>query len=129
VWAVAGATFGVRGCERCRREFVAVQPHQRFCSARCRGLARKKGDRALYWNPVHREGRKRWAAVVAAGRVRCARGAACSRAELVDGRRVGGLILPGEAWHLGHPDGESVGGPEHVRCNVGAPSRLRRKLR
>jgi hypothetical protein len=41
---------------------------------------------------------------------------------------VGGLIEPGERWHLGHPDGESVGGPEHVRCNTGAPSRLRARV-
>ena len=58
------------------------------------------------------------------GWVRCARGGACGRAELVDGELVGGLIRPDEAWHLGHPDGESVGGPEHRRCNAGAPSRL-----
>jgi hypothetical protein len=48
---------------------------------------------------------------------------------LVEGELVGGLILPGELWHMGHPDGESVGGPEHVRCNAGAPSRLRGKMR
>ncbi len=46
--------------------------------------------------------------------MRCARGAACKRAEFVDGELVGGFIGPGERWHLGHPDGESVGGPEHV---------------
>ena len=66
-----------------------------------------------------------WAPAVASGMVRCARGAACRRAELVDGVLVGGFIEPGERWHLGHPDGESVGGPEHVRCNTGAPQRLR----
>jgi hypothetical protein len=26
---------------------------------------------------------------------------------------------------LGHRDSESVGGPEHRRCNVGAPQRRR----
>ena len=62
--------------------------------------------------------------MVARGDVRCARGSACSRSELVDGRMVGGLIDPLEPWHLGHADGESVGGPEHRRCNVGAPMRL-----
>ena len=66
--------------------------------------------------------------IVATGLVRCARGGACRRAELVDGELVGGFILPTERWHLGHPDGESVGGPEHVKCNTGAPSRLRAKL-
>jgi hypothetical protein len=67
--------------------------------------------------------------MVAAGLVRCARGAACRRAEWIDGELVGGLIDPGESWHLGHPDGESVGGPEHVRCNTGAPSRLRGRVK
>ena len=66
--------------------------------------------------------------IVATGLVRCARGGACRRAELVGGELVGGFILPTERWHLGHPDGESVGGPEHVKCNTGAPSRLRAKL-
>jgi hypothetical protein len=40
-----------------------------------------------------------------------------------------GSSCRGEKWHLGHPDGESVGGPEHVACNTGAPSRLRAKRR
>lgn len=69
------------------------------------------------------------APLVASGLVRCARGAACRRREFVDGELVGGLILAGEQWHLGHPDGESVGGPEHVACNTGAPSRLRGSAR
>jgi hypothetical protein len=39
---------------------------------------------------------------------------------------VGGFILPGEPWHLGHPDGETVEyAPEHAGCNSGAPARLR----
>ena len=58
---------------------------------------------------------------MASGGVRCARGRACKDAH----GALGGLIKPGEPWHLGHPDGESVGGPEHVACNTGAPSRLR----
>jgi hypothetical protein len=69
------------------------------------------------------------APLVAQGWVRCARGAGCRRAEIVDGTIVGGLIEPGEKWHLGHPDGESVGGPEHEACNTGAPSRLRAQWR
>ena len=73
--------------------------------------------------------RRRLTTAVATGRVRCARGAACKRAEYVDGELVGGFILPTERWHLGHPDGERVGGLEHVACNTGAPSRLRRILR
>jgi hypothetical protein len=43
--------------------------------------------------------------------------------------RCGRWITPGERWHLGHPDGESPGGPECVKCNVSAPARLRRAAR
>ena len=86
-------------------------------------------DDAKYARPEHRGTRRRLAPVVASGLVRCARGAACRRRELVDGELVGGLIRAGERWHLGHADGESVGGPEHVACNTGAPSRLRAKRR
>ena len=33
-----------------------------------------------------------------------------------------GLLHPGEAWDLGHPDDlGSSGGPEHQRCNRGSP--------
>ena len=80
-----------------------------------------------YATTAHRGTRKRWTPAEASGLVSCARGAACKRAELVDGELVGGFIEPEERWHLGHADGESVGGPEHVACNVGAPSRLRRR--
>jgi hypothetical protein len=121
--------FGVRRCVRCWREYVATVEFQKFCSAHCRYLARKPQDRALYANPVHRGARRRLEPVVASGRVRCARGAACQRAEFVDGLLVGGLIRPGEAWHLGHPDHESVGGPEHRACNVAGANRLRAKAR
>jgi hypothetical protein len=118
-------TFGVRQCELCGREFMALAENQRFCSPRHRWLSRRRVDRALYANPEHRGARARLLPVVASGVVRCARGAACRRAELVDGELVGGLISPTEQWHLGHPDGESRGGPEHVACNTGAPQRLR----
>ena len=120
-------TFGTRRCDSCWREFEAIADHQRFCSRRCCDLARAPIDRK-YASPVHRGTRRRLAPAVATGLVRCARGAACKRAEYVDGEVVGGFISPTERWHLGHPDGESVGGPEHVACNTGAPSRLRGKL-
>jgi hypothetical protein len=43
---------------------------------------------------------------------------------------VGGFIHPGEAWDLGHADGESPGGPEHAVCNRSAGARMgRRKMR
>ena len=129
-WATGGVRlrYGQRQCDRCWREFVALAEHQRFCSPRCRWLARGR-DEAKYASPVHRGTRKRLEPVVASGLVRCARGAACKRAEFVDGELVGGFIEPGEAWHLGHPDGESIGGPEHVACNTAAPSRLRAGVR
>lgn len=120
-------SFGVRRCDYCYREFEMFAAHQRYCSTRCCDLARAPIDRK-YASPVHRGTRRRLAPLVASGRVRCARGAACKRADYVDGELVGGFILPTERWHLGHADGESVGGPEHVSCNTGAPSRLRGKL-
>ena len=118
-------TVGLRHCGRCHREYLATAEHQRYCSDYCRHRVRARLTTARYANPVHRGRRKSLEPVVASGLVRCARGAACERAELVDGFYAGGFILPGERWHLGHPDGESTGGPEHVRCNTGAPSRLR----
>jgi hypothetical protein len=56
---------------------------------------------------------------VRAGGVRCARGADCKRAELVDEVMVGGFILPGEDWDLGHDDRDRSRyvGPEHSACN------------
>jgi hypothetical protein len=66
---------------------------------------------------------------VASGLVRCARGSACRRAEVVDGELVGGLIKSWESWDMGHPDTESACGPEHSACNRGAPSLLRARLR
>ena len=118
-------TFGLRHCLRCAREYLATAEHQRYCSDYCRHRVRARLTRARYANPVHRGRRKSLEPVVATGRVRCARGAACDRAELVDGFYVGGLIHAGERWDLGHADGESPGGPEHASCNRAAPSRLR----
>ena len=121
-------TFGLRNCALCWREFVAVSENQKFCTRRCLHRARKRDD-AKYARPEHRGARARWAPAVASGMVRCHRGAACRRAEWVDGVLTGGIIEPGEPWHLGHADGEALGGPEHRACNTGAPSRLRAKVR
>jgi hypothetical protein len=124
-FAYGRQSFGVRVCRHCGREFVAHAAHQRFCSGGHERAANAAKARVLYANPVHRRRRQILAPLVATGTVRCARRSGCRRSEWVDGELVGGLILPGEPWHLGHPDGESVGGPEHRACNVGAPSRLR----
>ena len=118
-------TFGLRNCNRCRREYVATAEHQLYCSDYCRHRVRTRLTTARYANPVHRGRRKSLEPVVATGLVRCARGAAYERAELVGGYYVGGLIEAGEPWDLGHPDGESTGGPERASCNRVAPSRLR----
>jgi hypothetical protein len=67
--------------------------------------------------------RQRLVPLVNGGGVRCARGAFCEYAELIEGVLVGGLIHAGEAWDVGHPDGESVGGPEHAVCNRRAGTR------
>src|SRR5687768_6568577 len=115
----------MRRCRRCQREYTATAEHQRYCSDYCRHRIRARLTTAKYANPVHRGRRKAFEPIVATGTVRCARGAACEQAELLDGFYVGGFIRPGEGWDLGHPDGESVGGPEHAACNRAAPSRLR----
>src|SRR5262249_50697483 len=94
----------------------------RFCSAACRYRVRQRDDAQLY-GFKHQAMRARWMPLVAAGSVRCARGAACRVA--VDG--IGGFILPCQRWGLGHAEGESAGGPEHEVCNRGAPSRRRKK--
>jgi hypothetical protein len=79
------------------------------------------------YNGVHQTTRARLVPVVAGGTVRCARGAACRYAEVVDGVMVGGLIRAGERWDLGHADHDSVGGPEHRYCNQTAPHRRDRR--
>ena len=81
-------SFGVRRCDYCGREFEAFAAHARFCSQRHCDLARAPVDRK-YARPEHRGARRRLAPAVATGRVRCARDAACKRAEYVDGELVG----------------------------------------
>lgn len=123
--SLKGSRMPARVCDRpgCGRSFQPRVANHRFCSELCRELVRRPLERVQYAR--QKRSRAGWAPLVRSGQVRCARGAACRFSELVDGRRVGGLIHPGEVWQLGHPDGESVGGPEHLRCNTGAPSRLR----
>jgi hypothetical protein len=123
-WRRGEVSLGPRVCALCGAEFEARRWLHKFCSPRCRYAARRVVKRQLYDNPEHRGARLRWKPVVANGLVRCARGAACRHSELVGESEVGGLIHPGEPWHLGHPDGESIGGPEHRDCNSSAPVRL-----
>src|SRR5262252_5359398 len=60
----------------------------------------------------HNLRRARVAELVLAGGARCA--------------RCGDLIQPGEAWDMGHVDGDPhrYSGPEHRRCNRATASRL-----
>lgn len=122
--AYGRVSHGARTCDYCGREFEAFAHHARYCSRRCCDLARRPID-SKYARPEHRRTRRMLTPFAAAGLLRCARGRACRYAELVDGEWVGGIIKPGTPWHVGHPDGESVGGAEHVVCNVSAPMRLR----
>lgn len=100
-----------RSCEVCGVAFLARVANARFCRP-CRAVLR-----LVKYGPGsgHQEARKAWKPHVRAGVVRCARGRGCVFA--VDG--VAGLILPGQAWDLGHVDGDPTryAGPEHRRCN------------
>ena len=90
--------------------------------SRVRGSTAERG-----YGTRHQKMRRAWAAAVAAGGVRCARGADCSRA---DGD-LGGMILPGEPWDLGHSDlDRSVyTGPEHRSCNRATSGRGAKRKR
>lgn len=78
----------------------------------------------------HRRRRAILAPIVATGRVRCARGAACLRAEVIRGRKVGGLIKRGQIWNLDHrDDGRGYLGPSHADCNQAAGARRREENR
>jgi len=68
--------------------------------------AKRKGSttaRGYGW--AHQKLRNRWVPYVARGEVDCA--------------RCGQTIWPGEAWDLGHVDGDKsrYAGPEHRSCN------------
>lgn len=74
---------------------------------------------AVAYNADHRRERERWKRLIAGGSVHCAR---CGR-----------LIDPEDPfWDLGHDDvlrDGSTWGPEHRRCNRGAPSKRRARVR
>ena len=101
-------SWPTRQCERegCGRIFVPRAQHQRWCCDGCRYLARRRDEAALYGGD-HKRLRRMLAPLVATGTVRCT-WPGCGR-----------LILPGEAWDLGHADGTSgvYAGPQHASCN------------
>jgi hypothetical protein len=114
-----------RVCARpgCGVLFQPAVANHVFCSAVCRELARRPLERELYAD--QKRSRAAWVGMVASGGVRCARRAYC---RFADEGGLGGFIRPGQLWDLGHPDAESVGGPEHRECNRSGPSRLRRGM-
>ena len=65
--------------------------------------------------------RESWQRRIDAGElVRCRRGSACKFAEMLDdGSIVGGRVLPGMEWDLGHDDRDRSlpPHPEHRSCN------------
>ncbi len=71
----------------------------------------------------HNNVRLEVAPYVNAGMARCARGEGCLVAEEVNGVWLGGVIEPGTPWDLGHDDFGGYSGPEHRKCNRGAPQR------
>jgi len=77
----------------------------------------RRSTNARGYGVVHQKTRKRWAPLVAAGDVKCA--------------RCGQLIRPGEPWDLDHADDrKGYIGPSHAACNRAAegvsPPRLSR---
>ena len=90
--------------------FVPVTPKSQVLLGPLASAERKAINRGLY-SSEHKRLRATFAPRVAAGAVDCAR---CRRP-----------IKPGEAWDLGHVDGDPTryAGPKHRRCNWGAPSR------
>lgn len=90
----------------CSAIFIARAPHGRFCSNACRERARRRArPEARGYDASHRARRQQLVPIVSQGRTACA--------------RCGELILPGQAWDLGHDDRDRsrYSGPEHRRCN------------
>jgi hypothetical protein len=76
-------------------------------------VRRRQSTTARGYGWTHQLARKRWARLVNAGLVDCA--------------RCGYMIDPSEPWDLGHVDGDRsrYAGPEHRRCNRATASRWR----
>ena len=111
----------MRACSGCGRAIASGR--------RCAKCERSSPSPPSYGSG-HRRRRAVWVPVVASGRVRCARGAACLRADIVSGRRLGGLIRRGEVWNLDHrDDGRGYLGPAHADCNLAAGAAKREERR
>jgi hypothetical protein len=80
-------------------------------------MTAKRSTVARGYGTTHRAIRKRWAAVVAAGR------ATCCRCHLP--------IAPDAKWHLDHDDWDRTRylGPSHAACNTGAAGRKSGRVR
>lgn len=76
-------------------------------SEQARGSRQQRG-----YDTAYDQARKRWAPKVAACTVHC-HAPTCL---MTSGR----LILPGQAWQLGHDDDRNIRGPEHALCNLSA---------
>ena len=109
-----------RYCSQCGR--VRVLGRRKYCGAcrAARGLGPSTSARG--YGTSHQKLRSEWAVKVAAGGVRCARGAACRRAE----GKLGGLISPSEPFDLDHSDVDRSQylGPSHVACNRSASAAM-----
>jgi hypothetical protein len=92
-----------RQCAFCGRTFEPRAEHQRFCTRTCQTLGRRPEERALY-DAGHKQDRRRWAPLVATGKVRCS-WPGCGR-----------LLEAGESWDLGHLPGGGAS-PQHSSCN------------
>jgi hypothetical protein len=112
---------GVRGsgrryCDPCRQELRRGSVSHLNPAAAQRKLQRDRIRAATFsrgYGNEHQKLRKRWTPKVERGDVNCA--------------RCGKPIDPGSPWDLGHDDQDRsrYSGPEHRRCNRGAPSRKR----
>ena len=111
-----------RLCAKCGRPTPSGR--YRLCDS-CRAVPRRKpnptGQRGNTtergYGAEHQKLRQQWAALIRQGGISCSR---CGRP-----------IWPGTAWDLGHDDQDRryYAGPEHAKCNRGAPSKRRRKRR
>ena len=106
-------------CAICGRRFLARSANAKYCLKHRRRKKRRTALERMRYGWHHQQQRVAWRARVATGTVRCARGPACFRSELVEGVLVGGFIRPGEPWDLDHADDGSLRylGPSHARCN------------